>query len=241
MADDKKGLGLGGLLTGGLISGALGLGKAIIGGVQAAKGRKQLNRLLAQRPQYTIPEAYTKALGIYQNLAASEMPGQQYYEQRIGQTTARAMTAAERGAISSNVYQGAVESAQDKELQALQDLARMGAEYKVGAMQNLAGAQQMYGQQQEKQWEINQMQPWDIRANMAGEQRNVGMQNLYGGISDIASTVMNFAGTKYYTDMMNSIYSQQSTGKNIFDDPKFKEFLKQPIDINALGRIIHGK
>ena len=203
MADDNKGIGS--LLTGGLISGALSLGKAIIGGVQAARGNKQLKNLLANRPTYTIPEAYGRALSVYSNLASSQMPGQQYYEDKISESTARTMGNAERGAISSNVFQGAVASAQDKELQAIQGLAKMGAEYKTTQMQNYGQALDQYGALQEKQWEINQFQPWEIKANMASEKKQAGVSNLWGGLNDIGSSIMNFTGTKYYMDAMKAM------------------------------------
>ena len=195
-----------GLLAGALISGGLALGKAIIGGVQSIQGQKQMKNLLANRPKYNIPEAYMKSLGIFQNLAAGEMPGMQRQEQLIGETTARAMTGAERGSISSNVYMGAVQSAQDKELQALQNLAMMGAQYKTQAMQNLAGAQTQMGQLQDQAFEYNQNIPWNIRATMAQEKIQAGGQNLFGGLGDISSTVQNFVGTKYMQEIFKSLY-----------------------------------
>jgi len=200
------------LLASALISGALGVGKAVMGGVQAAKGQKEMKNLLANRPRYTIPEAYQKSLGIYQQLASQEMPGMGQYQQMYGQATARAMTGAERGAISSNAYMGAVQSAQDKELQALQQLALMGANYKTQAMQNLAGAQTQMGQLQDQAFEYNVNQPYQQKLNIASEQRQAGWQNLYGGLSDLSSTVMNFAGTKYYTDVMGQLYNPGSSG-----------------------------
>lgn len=194
-----------GLLLGGLISGGIGLTKAVVGGIQAAKGKKQLNRLLANRPKYNIPQEYAKALGIYSNLAQGGMPGQQRYEDLIGETTARATTSAERGAISSNVFQGSVLNAQDKELEALQNLAQMGATYKTQAMQNLAGAQNQYGQLQDQAFDYNINQPWQIRANMASENRQAGMQNMFGGLGDIGQSVQSMVGTRYYTEMLKGL------------------------------------
>ena len=201
MADDNKGIGS--LLTGGLISGALSLGKAIIGGVQAARGNKQLKNLLANRPTYTIPEAYGRALSVYSNLASSQMPGQQYYEDKIGESTARAVSAAEKGAISSNVFQGAVSSAQDKELQAIQDLARMGAEYKTTQMQNFAQAQNKMGELQDQSFDYNVASPYDVKLNMANERKLAGQSNFFGGLSDIGAAASNFVGTSYYQKMMD--------------------------------------
>jgi len=193
------------LLAGALISGALGVGKAIFGGAQAARGRKEMKNLLANRPQYNIPEAYSKALGLAQQRAAGEMPGMDKYQQMYGEATSRAMTSAERGSISSNVYQGAVQSAQDRELQALQQLAIMGAQYKTQASQQLETAQNRMGGLQQEAWDFNTNQPYQMKLQMASENKQAGWQNLYGGLNDISQTVMNFAGTRYYTDMLKSL------------------------------------
>ena len=196
------------LLAGALISGALGLGKSIFGAVQASRAKKKAAQMVADRPKYNIPEEYQKSLGIYQNLAAGEMPGQKYYENLIGESTARAMTGAEKGAISSNVYQGAVETAQDKELQALNNLALMGMQYKTQAQQNLAGAQSAMGQLKDVQWQTNVLQPWEIQKNIETEQRQAGMQNMFSGLGDMGSAVQNFVGTRYYTEMLKGLQTQ---------------------------------
>jgi hypothetical protein len=190
------------LLAGMLLSGGLGLAKSVIGGVQAAKGKRELNNLLNNRPQYSIPEAYMKSLGIYQNLASGEMPGLKRSEQLVGESTARAMTGAERGAISSTAYGGAVAGAQDKELQAIQNLAQMNAQWSAQQQQNLAGAQNQMGQLEDQKWEQNVNLPWNIKANMASERVGTGQQNLFAGLGDMAGAVQSFVGTKYYTDML---------------------------------------
>lgn len=195
----------GGLLLGGLISGGLGLAKSIFGGVQAAKAQKKMNKLMSNRPTYQIPEAYQKMLGIYQNMAQGEMPGQSYYENMIGQTTARALSNAERGAISSQAFQGSVLNAQDKELEALNNLALMGVQYKTQQMQNLAQAENQYGQLQDQAFNYNVAQPYDIQLNMANERKQAGVQNIFGGLGDIGSSVMNLVGTKYYTQMLQGL------------------------------------
>ena len=200
------------LLAGALISGGLGLAKAIIGGIQAGGAKKRAKQMVADRPKYNIPEEYMKSLGIYKQLASGEMPGMDRYQEMIGESTARAMTGAERGAISSNVYQGAVESAQDKELQALRELALMGTQYKTQAMQNLAQAQTSMGQLKDVQWQTNVLQPWEIQKNIESEQRQVGMTNLFGGLGEMGASVMNFVGTRYYGDIMKELYGKGTMG-----------------------------
>jgi len=43
---------------------------------------------------------------------------------------------------------------------------------------------------------------------MANEQRIAGAQNLFAGLGEVGSSVMNFVGTKYYTDMLKSLQKQ---------------------------------
>jgi len=81
----------------------------------------------------------------------------------------------------------------------------MGANYKTQAMQNLAGAQNVMGGLQDQQFEYNVNQPWQIKATMAQEKIQAGGQNLFGGLGDISQSVMNFTGTRYYTDMLKSL------------------------------------
>jgi hypothetical protein len=213
------------LLLGALLSGGLALGKSIFGAVQASNAKKRAKQMVADRPKYNIPEEYQKALGIYQNLAQGEMPGQRQYENLIGESTARTMAGAERGAISSNVYQGSVETAQDKELQALQNLALMGVQYKTQVQQNLAGVQTQMGQLKDIQWQTNVMQPWEIQKNIETEQRQAGMQNLFGGLGEMGSSVMNFVGTKYMGEIMKGLQGVNSN--KIWNNPN--QQFSQPV------------
>jgi len=197
------------LLTGALISGGLALGKAVFGGIQAANAKKRAKKMVADMPKYNIPEEYMKSLGIYKQLASGEMPGMNRYEEMIGQSTARSMTSAERGAISSNVYQGAVETAQDKELQALQNLAQMGTQYKTEAMKNLATSQEKMGQLKDVQWQTNVLQPWEIQKNLEVEGRQAGMTNLFSGLGEVGTSIQSFVGTRYYTEMLKDLYKNK--------------------------------
>ena len=72
-------------------------------------------------------------------------------------------------------------------------------------MQNYGQALNQYGQLQDQQWNVNKLQPWEIKANMAADKIAVGQQNLFGGLSDAGSAAMTYAGTKYYTDALKSM------------------------------------
>ena len=66
------------------VNAATNAGKFIAGLVQYGRGTKQLNSLLANRPQYNISQGYQDAFKTYQNLANSNMPGYDAMSSQIG-------------------------------------------------------------------------------------------------------------------------------------------------------------
>lgn len=200
-----------GPLGGALLSGGLGLGKAIIGGIQSIRGNRQMNRLMANRPKYNIPQGYMDAYNTYKRLAGSEIPGYNLMQGQIGQSTAKAMTSAERGAMSSNQFMDAALGAQDKELEALRNLGIMSQQWQSQQQQNLAQAQNQMGALQDQKWDYNVNQPWQTKMNMANDQRQAGAQNLFGGMGDMASSIMSFAGTSNFMDIYKKMFPQANT------------------------------
>ena len=184
------------------------IAKMGIGIAQWRKGTKQLNNLLANRPQYNISQGYLDAYKTYQQLANSELPGYDIQRGLIGQETANVGQQLERGAMGSNQYISGILASQNKELDALRQLGLASAQWRSQQRQNLAQAQNQMGQLQDVQFQTNQLDPWNIRANMANEQRMVGAQNAFGGANDFTAGLMNFAGTSEYLKMLRGLQSQ---------------------------------
>jgi hypothetical protein len=111
--------------------------------------------------------------------------------------------------MSSGQFLNSALGAQEKELDAIRNLGLMSAQWRGQQQQGLAGAQQMMGGLQDVQFQTNKLDPWNIKANMANEQRQAGMQNLFGGLGDIGSTAMNYFGTKSYLDVLKGLQPKQ--------------------------------
>lgn len=186
-----------------LVTSGIGLGKGIFGGIQAAKANKKLNKTLANRPKFEIPKEYQDVLSTYQRLAASnKFPGQDILESKLQQSTARATQSAERGAISSNAYQGAVGDIYQKELEAYQNLGVQAQQYQSQMQDKLAGAQQTMGGLKSEQWNINEYGKWQSEAQRLAEKAGVGKQDLWAGFGDITSSLTNLFGTKALIEAM---------------------------------------
>ena len=187
----------------------LNLGLGIADRIKANKLQQQWNTLNAQRPTYEIPEAYTDALNIYKQRAAqTKMPGQDILEENIQQSSARARTAAERGAISSASYGAQASDIYAKELEAIQNLGIKSAEFQWANQGQLAEAQQMFGTQQEKAQDWNTLGKWTTQMNQLESQMGAKTQNANTYLSNVIPGLANFAGTSYYQQMLEQLGGQ---------------------------------
>jgi hypothetical protein len=126
------------------------------------------------------------------------MPGYDAMSSQIGESTAKTNSYLERGAMGSNQFMSGALQSQDKELDAIRNLGIMSAQWRTQQKQNLIQGQQMMGQQQDVQFQTNQLDPWNMKANMANEQRQAGNQNLWNGLEGMSGNLSQFAGTKAY-------------------------------------------
>jgi hypothetical protein len=204
---------------GAIAGGGLGLLKGIFGAVQGAKGNSQLNSLLANRPQYNISQGYQDAFKTYQSMANSNLPGYDIMKGQIDQSGAQAQQNLERGAMSSNQLMSGVLSSQDKELKAIQNLGLMSAQWKAEQQKGLAGAQQMMGEQQDKAWQQNVLDPYNIKLNMAAGNKQAGVQNMFGGLQDAGSSLENYAGTAAFSKILQGMQQQPNPLPQQFSQP----------------------
>jgi hypothetical protein len=205
------------------IGGLAGIGKAVVGGIQASRGRKEFKSLMGNRPMFEIPEEYGDVLSTYKRLSESEkFPGQDIMEGKIGQATARATQSAKEGAVSSTAYQSAVGDIYQKELDALQNLSLQAEQYKTSQQDKLAGAQQMMGGLKSDQWNINQYVPWQTNVINAAQRGQTGQQNLFEGMGSFANQMSNFAGTDAYLNIFKQMNQTPVEGQ------KFAPQLKPP-------------
>ena len=70
------------------------------------------------------------------------------------------------------------------------------------------------GTLQDQMWDVNKLQPWGMKMNMAAENKQAGMSNLFGGLQDMGSSIMNYAGTKAMLDVYKGMNPQQTPMQN---------------------------
>jgi hypothetical protein len=184
-------------------SGITNLVKGISQSVKAKRAEKAADKLYAQRPTYEIPSGYGDALNLYKkNAAQTQLPGQGLIEENIQQSSARARSSAERGAVSSAAYGGMTSDIYDKELQAIQDLGIKAAEFQQENQEKLAQGYQMMGGQQAMAQDWNKLGSWTTGMNRLESKGAAYAQNASNAWSSLSEGLMDFAGTQYAMKMM---------------------------------------
>lgn len=175
-------------------------------GISDRKRAKQLEGEAGDRPQYEIPEGLNKMIALYEASARGGLPGEDIMKQDIQGATARGITAAAQLADSPVAALGASQASLAREDMAMNDLRVKSLQYQQMGQQNLARAYGTQAQYQDQQFNINQMQPWEINMNRADAYRFGGSANIFGGIDTAMSGITQGigAGAQYnaYSNMM---------------------------------------
>ena len=214
------------LLAAALISGSIGIGKSVFGGIQAAKGGKDYKRLSEQAPQYDVepPEYFQDLLSMYNRQGATRAPGSQMEEERADVELAEAARRMEEVDDTRGIL-GGLQEAYAKTQSRKRGIAQTDAEYaaadkarmeagREGVMKFGVGvetdiAKEKFG------YEVSE---WDRKMNEATERRKAGWQNVFSGLEGAASAGMSYASNK---SLLGAL--EKGGAKNI---PSNEEWLK---------------
>lgn len=192
---------------------------------QGAKDRKLADELADQpRPQYNIPQSQLSALRLAElrNLNR-ELPGEGLYQQRIGEQTATGLRFAQEGATGNAQMlatgAGIVQGGQE----AMGNLGIASAQQQLQNEQMLMGQLGTIAGLEDRQWDINQYQPYREDMAAAAALRGSSEQNIYGALEGlgtiIPSTLMasetmknQAAQTGFMEGFMSDLYGGNKTG-----------------------------
>jgi hypothetical protein len=192
--------------------GAIGLGKAIAGGIQKRKAQRELDK---EMPKYSRPAEYEKLLGIFQQQAGlGQLPGQDQIEAKLSSTTARGTRAISKYADSPIAAVAATAGLYSKEQSAIRDLGIQFTEFRNRAQNQLAGAYKIGADYSDKEFSYNQWYPDQMRRNMAAQKWNAGQQSLWSGIDQVAAAGMDYATARLGADQGQSTQSGVNTTPN---------------------------
>jgi hypothetical protein len=184
-------------------------------GIQDRRKGKAMEEEVGERPQYTIPKSVDQMIGMYGQMAAQGLPGEDLMKQDIQAQTARTVGSAAQLADSPIGALTALGAAKEREMGALRDLQARASQYRAQTQQNYAQAVGQRSGYEQEQWRQNQLLPWEIDMNRAVQLQSQGAGNVMGGFdalgAGLAGAGSTMATAGMYQGMMPN-YGPAATG-----------------------------
>jgi hypothetical protein len=183
---------------------AIGAGvlKGVGGILQSGKGRKMAKRLID--PGYKIPKGFAQNLAIAENLAQSGMPAEQY--NKAQQDINRAGTAGVRAIGRSSNPSAGVASLFRGQTDAFNNLNVANANARRQNILNAMGYRRDFANQELAKQQYGQ-QKYFNEMNQANALKGAGMQNMFGGLTDIGSAAATLYGEGDGSQTMGQKYN----------------------------------
>jgi hypothetical protein len=206
------------LAAGAIISGGLGIYKAVSGANQVADAKK-----LAKQNVFT-PETLPTEIKQATNLAAQNyyngMPGTANERQLIQQTGGNAFYNGSQGASSGGDLIDLAGKINYGTNVATNDLAQKAAAYKANAAGAYEQALGNEGSWQDKLYKNNSLDPYLRTANTAASMYGAGKQNEFSGLDQIGTAGLGYASGYADQQFQKKLLEQGGkTGSNLFGDP----------------------
>jgi len=183
--------------------------KLISSGIQSSRAKK----LERERPTMELSESTLGATDIMERLASqTELPGQQAIEQRMGSDTASTVEQIQASTDSPAALMGALTDLHSNQMRTEQDLGIAGAQMQQQNLAALAQQRNIQAREEQKVWDYNVNQPYQQDSAAASALKGASMQNLFGGLTDLAGTA---TGAITMNNMLkNGVnpYTGQTTG-----------------------------
>jgi len=191
---------------------AIGAGvlKSVGGILQSGKGRKMAKRAID--PGYKKPPGYAKNLAIAENLAQTGMPSEQY--NKAQQDINRAGTAAYKGAGKSSNSTAGIASIFRAQTDAFNNLNVASANQRRQNILSAMGFRRESAQQDLAEQNYNQQRYFNTM-NQANALKGAGMQNIFGGLTDVASAGATAYGYSkgYGNQTMGQVYGNPTVNR----------------------------
>tara|TARA_R100000329_G_scaffold71437_1_gene62260 strand:- start:195 stop:1106 length:912 start_codon:yes stop_codon:yes gene_type:complete len=162
------------------------IGQAGFGLYQTIKGAKDAKDNV--RPTYEIPQSMLDAMDDAERMAIRGLPEQTRQNFLQGMVDTRA--ASFEGLSDRKAGIGAVAGVQQREIAGQQQLAQMDAEQRMRNISALQQMRQQMAQFEDREFDINEMQPYQDRAAAASALQGAGLQNIFGAAETYAKMEM---------------------------------------------------
>ena len=203
-------------MIGQLIQAGAGTLQGILGAIQAAKGRKELSKEIANMPKYQqsqgILDYYNQALQRY-NVAPTESALYKRQMQNVGRQTAAGISSLQdrRAALAGvpSLVRGASDAALNAEAAAEQQ--------RTQRFGQLGGAAQMKKGEEQQAFQYNQLAPSQMRMQLAGLKASGGSQIFNTGLSNIFGLGSSMEQSNLYKQLYGGGGTNKQTSETGYD------------------------
>jgi hypothetical protein len=211
-----------------LAQGIPAVAQGITGAFQMRQSRKMLKDL--KRPEMEIPDSAVAALSKAKSIGSSfDMPGQDQAEQLLDQQVAGAASNIQETASSPAEALAALSNVYANRMTSQTELAGQAAQSYMQRQQNVQAELNRMADWEQKQFEVNEMQPFMDTSAAASALGAGGMQNMYEGIKGVSGAI----GGAYMNKQLIDQLSGGSTGMmGALNSPNQPTFNATP-DVNA--------
>lgn len=173
----------------------------IFGGNSQVKMAKQLDAT-NKFTEYQTPGQILEATKLAEAEFRNGMPGMAAAESRIGGATAGAFSNGERAATSSGDVLSLATNLNAQQDAALGGLNQEALQFRTNALGNYSNALNNEAQYADKEYQINKLDPYNRKANLAGSLYGAGQTNKLAGLDSLSTAAM--AGATAYSNYKKS-------------------------------------
>lgn len=156
-----------------------------------------------ERPEYEIPQEIEQQLGLRQQLLNARMPGARAAERNIQEAQAQSMYGAQQAGSDSASLLAAAAGSQGTSNRSLRDLQIREAQDYERRVQGLERAQGVMAGYRDKEFQINQMDPYQEASATRSALIEGGIQNISSALGDTSARL----GKMYEAEQMSGLYS----------------------------------
>lgn len=206
-------------------------GAQIVSGiVNAAKTKKIAKELEANRPKYSISQLAKNDLSLAESELASgglSSRAETAYNNLNNQQFSSSLSAILRGGGSVNN----VADVYSENEAGRSRLALISDQMRMAKIQNLMKTREMFRDEEDKEFQINEYAPWRDKTVANNEARQKAQNQIWGGLGTAGSAGMSFFGQQYQEGQYDKYFNQgQPTRerKSGFDTVSNFNFNPQP-------------
>ena len=198
----------------------IGAGLAnLITGVMVGKQGKKLSKMSTDKwkekvgmPEYSTPESFKDYQELMRLRSRQEMPGYGEAKQAIEETTATGLGQLGQLGSGSDRMAGLLGLMGDRR-RALRQLGLSAMQYQDRAKRDYIGSVGQGAQYEDRAWEMNEYNPWQIKQNLQQGYQNAAMGMMSGGFEQMMGATTEGANLWAQQDWFNRMNPQGQGGQ----------------------------